>query len=448
MADKLLTRYGLKKAGSAKAMYKLRKLYLNTVVPIDKYSNFFDGSVRQFYGKVDCEGNVVYPSEKYLKPLDRGKNSPHKQTFVLNFVADAFRDLQKHINQAAQLGILNGEEALSNLVPTKAWESMHTKYGTNIESLYGVLISSYMEKPTQFKGVGNDRPINFDEFMKLVEGLFHARGKNFKLTRSSYVLSNFCPIHISGLAIEIAPEIDYMNDDKKNITYIENPNFPFYMNALKKFGFMADINYPGRIIADIGSQPMQVYMQRHGITFDTIFDTYFYKASAYDYDLVKIYLSQFYNNYVTQFPAKSISTGGGSAQVNRYSIQMSNFDLPTNTVDIGSLFGNEDTSPTTKRRFSSTELIRRKKLTDEDMANKYGDSYWLGVYARMLNFELGRPLDDNGIKKIIKNAINLRLSIDIATAIGYIDEKIRKYRYPLDSYNIFSTDIEPVEPCG
>jgi len=142
-----------------------------------------------------------------------------------------------------------------------------------------------------------------------------------------------------------------------------------------------------------------------------------------------------------------VSTGGGIGKAQRYSIQMSNFDLPKNTINEASVFGGEEVSSITKRRFSSTELMRREKLTDEDMANKYGDSYWLGVYARVLNFELDRPLDDNSIKKIIKNAINLNSSLDISTAIGYIDEKIRKYRYPLDSYNIFSTDIEPVAPC-
>jgi len=219
------------------------------------------------------------------------------------------------------------------------------------------------------------------------------------------------------------------------------------MNSLKKFGFMADINYPGRVIADIGSQPMQTYMKRYGVTFEDIFDKHFYKASNYDYDLVKIYLSQFYNNYVAQIPAKIVSKGGGYGQANRYSIQANSAEMPNNTIDIGSLFGGESGDSMTKRRFSSTELVRRETLTTNEMMKKYDDPYWLGVYARVANFELDCPLADADIKKIIKNAINLKSSIDISTAASYIDEKIRQFRFPLDSYNIFITEIESVESC-
>jgi len=447
MADNFLTRYGLNRKAGARTIYKLRKLYMDTVVPTDTYSNFFDGSVRQFYGKVDFKGNIIYPSEKFLKPLDRNGNSSYKQAFALNFVADAFHDLQRHVAQASQLGVLNSNKELSNIIPAKGWESVHIRYGQNVEALYDALVNSYMEKPSEFRGASNTRPVNFAQFMKLTEELFLARGKNLKLTRSSYILSNFCPISISGMSIEIAPGMDYGNDSKKNMTYMENPNFSFYMNSLKKFGFMADINYPGRVIADIGSQPMQTYMKRYGVTFEDIFDKHFYKASNYDYDLVKIYLSQFYNNYVAQIPAKIVSKGGGYGQANRYSIQANSAEMPNNTIDIGSLFGGESGDSMTKRRFSSTELVRRETLTTNEMMKKYDDPYWLGVYARVANFELDCPLADADIKKIIKNAINLKSSIDISTAASYIDEKIRQFRFPLDSYNIFITEIESVESC-
>ena len=44
------------------------------------------------------------------------------------------------------------------------------------------------------------------------------------------------------------------------------------MKALNKFGFMADIDYPGRIVANIGSPAMQAYMENYGITFDNLFE--------------------------------------------------------------------------------------------------------------------------------------------------------------------------------
>ena len=69
---------------------------------------------------------------------------------------------------------------------------------------------------------------------------------------------------ISGLAIEITPFISYNNDKAKAQDFYQDPNFQFYMEALKKFGFMADVDYPGRIIADIGSpKKMQVLAHKN-----------------------------------------------------------------------------------------------------------------------------------------------------------------------------------------
>ena len=55
------------------------------------------------------------------------------------------------------------------------------------------------------------------------------------------------------------------------------------MESLKKFGFMADINYPGRIVADIGSPAMQEYMSIYGVQFNDVFEQYFYNLMLYMY---------------------------------------------------------------------------------------------------------------------------------------------------------------------
>ena len=68
---------------------------------------------------------------------------------------------------------------------------------------------------------------------------------------------------------------------------------------------MLDINNPKRIVADIGSTAMQNYMNKYDITIDNLFSKYFYKAKDYDYDLIKVYLYQFYNSYVTDYPIKT-----------------------------------------------------------------------------------------------------------------------------------------------
>ena len=94
----------------------------------------------------------------------------------------------------------------------------------------------------------------------------------------------------TGLAIEIGPVIGYSDTGRVITDFYSDPNFDFYMKALNKFGFMADIDYPGRIVANIGSPAMQAYMENYGITFDNLFELYYYRAGDYDYDLIKVYL--------------------------------------------------------------------------------------------------------------------------------------------------------------
>ena len=62
----------------------------------------------------------------------------------------------------------------------------------------------------------------------------------------------------------------------------------------------------GRIVANIGSPAMQAYMENYGITFNNLFELYYYRAGDYDYDLIKVYLYQFYNSYVTDYPIKTV----------------------------------------------------------------------------------------------------------------------------------------------
>ena len=261
---------------------------------------------------------------------------------------------------------------------------MHTLYGKNIEDIYGKLVTLYFEKTGAAGEQSDRRPEDFEQFVALLNDLLYTKGDEIRLTRSSFVLSKRNPIASTGLAIEITPNL---GDDKKK-AFFGNRNFKFYMNALKKFGFMVDVDYPGRIIADIGSPEMQGYMARYGLTVDNLFEKVYYKASDYDYYLLKVYISQFYNSYSSQYPSKTITT-------------------PTKC-------GNP-----TKR------VIVREQISQDD----YSDNYWLSIYVNTRNFELSRPLNEHELKKVIKNAKDLRKNLDISEAIRYIGDTMKKYQF-------------------
>ena len=361
-------------------IFSLRKRYLEEVVRSSKHTNFHDSSLRSNYGRVDLLGNAVYPSEKYLAPI------PSRDSlFALNFVSRAFKDFREYyLKMVTAGGIKQGQGALSIVEPIRGWESMHTLYGDNIDNIYGKLVSLYFEKPGVIGEQSDRRPEDFEQFAGLLNDLLYTKGRQIRLTRTSFILSKRNPIASTGLAIEITPNLGRESTKK----FFGNPNFKFYMNALKKFGFMVDVDYPGRIIADIGSPEMQYYMSLYGLTVDNLFEMVYYKASDFDYYLLKVYISQFYNTYAAQYPSKTVTT-------------------PTKC------------GKPTKR------VIVREQIS----ANDYSDDYWLSIYASTRNFELGRPINEQKLKRIIKNAKDLRKNLDISEAIRYIGDTMRKYQF-------------------
>tara|TARA_Y100000296_G_scaffold42592_1_gene49027 strand:+ start:5588 stop:6997 length:1410 start_codon:yes stop_codon:yes gene_type:complete len=419
-----LNRRNIRNRDSSRQNFNLRKQYLNEVVPTNEFNNFFDSSRTPYYGKVDHNANVVYPSENYLATLSKNADFAADTVYALNFVADAFHDLQDHFNKANQAGILAQDaNEIHTISPVGGWESVHSKHNYYIKGLYGVLVTSYFETPNEANGLQNAKPTNFDQYMNSIKRLYKKKGSRFPLSRSSYILSNNCSRHISGLAIEISPSIDYSDDASKNFTYIESSNFTFYMNALKKFGFMADKDYPGRIIADLGSPNMQAYMAPYNVTFDNLFDMYYYKAKDYDYDLISIYLMQFYINYTALYPIMSETTSRRAPRLApKYVHQEGHVTFNDNAPIYTSFY---------RSCISKTEVIQRDILSDLDIASKYNQDFWIPIYIELLNYELKSPLNEHQITKTIKNAKDLKKNVDFDAAIGYIGDKFNFYRYPL-----------------
>ena len=365
---------------TSKNIFSLRKQYLEEVVRSSNHTNFHDSSLKSNYGRVDLLGNAIYPSEKYLAPIPS-----EGSLYALNFVAAAFKDFRTYyLKMVTAGGIRQGQGALSIVKPIRGWESMHTLYGKNIDSIYGKLVSLYFEKTGASGEQSDRRPEDFEQFMGLLNDLLYTKGDEIRLTRTSFILSRQNGIASTGLSIEITPNLGVTSTKK----FFGNSNFKFYMNALKKFGFMVDVDYPGRIIADIGSPEMQHYMAQYGITVDNLFEKMYYKASDFDYYLLRIYISQFYNTYAASYPSKTITT-------------------PTKC------------GKPTKR------VILREQISASD----YSDNYWLSAYINIRNFELSRPLDEHELKKVIKNAKDLRKNLDISEAIRYIGDTMKRYQF-------------------
>ena len=187
---------------------------------------------------------------------------------------------------------------------------------------------------------------------------------------------------------------------------------------------MVDINYPSRIIADIGSPAMQEYMSRYDLTMENLFDKYFYKAKDYDYDLIKVYLTQFYNNYAGDYPLKQNVIKAGKVSAQKYSLEYVPTaglkPIPVSTLKVVC-------EKTLK------DVIRRQKLTQQQMDTLYNDAYWISYYPQMMNFEMDNPLNSHRIKKVVKNSQDLYKTLGIEAAKSYVSSIFKTLRFPVGS---------------
>ena len=67
------------------------------------------------------------------------------------------------------------------------------------------------------------------------------------------------------------------------------------------------------------------------------------------------------------------------------------------------------------------------------------------MYSEMLNYELGRPHNTGKVEKIIKNAKNLKRTVDLEFAIGYINESFKQYYFPTSIYSLVSRETTPTD---
>ena len=87
-----------------------------------------------FWGRVDETGTVIYPSESFLKQVPGAL--PGQTHWAVDFVTDAYADLQTHMQRALAKGLISLESNITDLRPERSWVSVHKSYGAYMENVY------------------------------------------------------------------------------------------------------------------------------------------------------------------------------------------------------------------------------------------------------------------------------------------------------------------------
>jgi len=351
---------------------------------------------RNFHGKLDPTGNIIYLSETNLKEFKRTGPGASDIVFGADFVVDAFSDLQLHFMQA-RLGQKLSPDGIFNIIAPEAikgWTSVHQAYNQYLISLYDSLVGNW------FKQDGREKKVHdLTSFIKATMELMVTNNGAAFISLSGLISSNTFANFGSGLVVELGDGEHGTDQDK--IRWLADPNFMFYKSAAENHGFMVDTNAPWRLVADINHSVMQGYMAgrdgaHYGVTAANLFDKYFYRSYQYDIENLQDFFVGAYNTYCRSYPS-----------YNKVSACVEGDNIVT-----------------------KTKLVNRGFIDPDEAYLLYPNEFWLELYYFIRLRELGAPQDSGRFNREVKKIIQVYRKFGLDIAKEYVNITIKKTPTP------------------
>ena len=203
-----------------------------------------------FYGRMNMDHIPVSMVNPRNLGVFRSSNTPERPQQAFNFVVRVFEGMAAQFDKDAMRNKISPDEKyLSKLSVYKGYQSPLARY-TQYKNTYFEEIARSIKSSTRPENL-----TNMTQFLTVLEGEISKTISEVPFTYPSFIKSRFCDIMCTGLAIEIA-DLRYSNDFAKVENFINNPNWPYYVNTCNSYGFMIDKRYPWRLVADINSEIM------------------------------------------------------------------------------------------------------------------------------------------------------------------------------------------------
>ena len=293
---------------SSFADYYQRLLY-REVYPANIWSPLDTWYNKQYYGKVDPVQNTIVPATSLLSAI-RASKMPN--LLALNFVARSFDELSTHMHHANVLGVLdpNGNPLLSKMKASRAYEDPMQIYGNFLNTVFESFNSSV---PAY-----TDQIIDFSSFYHLfVKHLFLVSG-HLPVTLTNYLLTDTISGFSSGLTIAL-DTAQFDDDNYKYTTFIEDPNYDFYVRSAKKFGLIVNKNAPWLLTADLFSDAMLKQLPAVANK-DNFFSVYYDPTYVKDIPILKQFIINSYRSFVERNPwyeKRTVSPGCAIPKIER-----------------------------------------------------------------------------------------------------------------------------------
>ena len=220
-----------------------------------------DLRVLNLYGKVDTKGNqILLPRKKYLQ--ESGLLSPIDsagQHHALSVFAEPFIKLRERFNYLLGRNFVTNKSLFVGLEPEKSMVYWEDDYDNHINQISEDMYNFFENHEDK------DRTVDFRSFLKLFEKYVEASCPYTVFTLKNYAISRFSDPLSSGMMIELS-KADASNDSGKYVDYINDPNYPQFVEEAAYYGFIVDKHVPWRLVVNPNSEYMKASLSENGFS--------------------------------------------------------------------------------------------------------------------------------------------------------------------------------------
>ena len=243
----------------------------------------------KLYGFLDYKNYLVEPNAELLS---FGNYSG--EIVGLNFVVKIYNKFRDHYLQAVAAGQIGLPQVFSGMVVKKSYENISQNY-----QRYQQLTSQVMLDPFVNGRLASEF-LNFENFVeKLDEVIFDDDKRNYKITKTGYILSPYSTVYDTGLYVDLAPQLDPAIDYVK-VEVVSDESFQCFGEIANKFGFLIDQNCPWRLALDLKSKEVQanILNYRYERPFRDFYSSeYLIRTGLDDYWNLKSFYKRLYIEY-------------------------------------------------------------------------------------------------------------------------------------------------------
>ncbi len=200
------------------------------------------------YGYLNEKYNLMILAEdsEFIKSFDGVADS----VSALNFVTDCFMAFRGDYVNKVNNSLFGYPPFLEGMTPKAGYQSFEALY-SDWSAYSAVKYSSFMEDDSSI--------FNFDTFLESLKKSFIEQVVNFPITKSGFLLSHFNDIRTTGLIIDLATLNHNIDIEKGEI--VQSFEFQCFLEMANLYGFYVDKNAPWRLVANLDSPTMRIFIR-------------------------------------------------------------------------------------------------------------------------------------------------------------------------------------------